>query len=47
MTFASNHLGHFLLITSLIEKLEKSGQGRIINVSSGAHKLAKIDFEDL
>jgi len=37
LTFATNHLGHFLLTLSLIEKLKKSEQGRIINVSSSAH----------
>ena len=33
LTFATNHLGHFLLTLSLIEMLKKSTQGRIINIS--------------
>jgi len=37
MTLATNHLGHFVLTLSLIDMLEKSAQGRIINVSSGTH----------
>ena len=34
LTFATNHVGHFLLTHSLIEMLKKSGQARIINISS-------------
>ncbi|MFX3632053.1 MAG: SDR family oxidoreductase [Candidatus Pristimantibacillus sp.] len=41
-----NHLGHFLLTNLLIELLEKAPQGRIINVSSGAHKAGKIHYPD-
>jgi NAD(P)-dependent dehydrogenase (short-subunit alcohol dehydrogenase family) len=45
-TFQSNHLGHFLLTTLLLPLLEK-GHGRIINVSSDMHKMAKPDFDHL
>ncbi len=49
LTFALNHLGHFLLTSALMPLLEK-GQARIINLSSVAHKfarpvLANIQFE--
>jgi NAD(P)-dependent dehydrogenase (short-subunit alcohol dehydrogenase family) len=46
MTFTSNHLGHFLLTTSLMSLLQK-GQARIINVSSEAHKRGNPQFDDL
>ncbi len=43
MTFASNHLGHFLLTALLFNKLKKSDAARIINVSSKAHTTGKFD----
>jgi NAD(P)-dependent dehydrogenase (short-subunit alcohol dehydrogenase family) len=46
MTFALNHLGHFLLTTSLMPLLEK-GHARIINVSSDMHKMGKPNFDSL
>ena len=47
LTFATNHLGHFLLTLSLIEKLKKSEQGRIINVSSSAHTGVTQELDDI
>ncbi|MBS7563401.1 SDR family NAD(P)-dependent oxidoreductase [Mucilaginibacter sp. Bleaf8] len=41
LTFAMNHVGHFLLTLSLMPLLEK-GQARVINVSSEAHKMGKV-----
>jgi NAD(P)-dependent dehydrogenase (short-subunit alcohol dehydrogenase family) len=46
MTFALNHLGHFLLTTRLMPLLQK-GQARIINVSSDLHKAGKPRFDNL
>jgi retinol dehydrogenase 12 len=44
--FGVNHLGHFALTTALIPVLRKSGQARIVNVSSGAHYQAgDIDYD--
>ncbi|MDO8968089.1 SDR family NAD(P)-dependent oxidoreductase [Algoriphagus sp.] len=39
MTFATNHLGHFLLTQELLPALEK-GKAKIINVSSEAHRIS-------
>ena len=46
-TFAVNHLGHFLLTNLLLDILIKSAPSRIINVSSGVHTTANLDFEDI
>jgi len=46
MTFGMNHLGHFLLTTELMDLLISS-KTRIINISSMAHRNAKLNFEDL
>jgi len=47
MNFAVNHLAPFLLTNLLLDVLRKSSPSRIVNVSSGSHKMAKIDFDDL
>ena len=41
MTFAVNHLAHFLLTYTLLEPL-KAAAGRVINVSSEAHRSGKL-----
>ncbi|OOQ60888.1 SDR family oxidoreductase [Mucilaginibacter pedocola] len=46
MTFAVNHLGHFLLTNAMLPLLER-GQARIINVSSDAHRIGKARFKDI
>ncbi len=46
LTFASNHLGHFLLTKRLMPLLEK-GHARIINLSSDLHKSGKADLGNL
>jgi len=45
-SFSVNHLGHFLLTTSLLPTLIES-KTRIINVSSEAHKAAKPNLENV
>lgn len=45
-TLQVNHLGGFLLTLLLRERLEASG-GTVINTSSGAHRLGRIDLDDL
>ncbi len=47
LTFATNHLGHFLLTYLLIDLLKRSDNARIINVSSSAHYGKQIDIDDL
>jgi NAD(P)-dependent dehydrogenase (short-subunit alcohol dehydrogenase family) len=45
LTFATNHLSHFLLTILLLEKLLAAKAARVITVSSGTHKIASDDFE--
>ena len=50
LQFAVNHLGHFILVNSLIDSVKKAEQGRIVMVSSCAHNNAPavgIDFDNL
>ena len=46
-TFALNHLSYMQLSLGLLDKLERSTDPRIVNVSSNAHKRYKIDINDL
>lgn len=47
LQFAVNHLAYFLLTNLLLPQLKAGSPSRIINVSSGAHARATIDFDDL
>lgn len=47
LTFAINHLGHFLLTHRLMPLLKKGTEPRIINVSSEAHRQGAPNFDDL
>jgi len=47
LQFGTNHLGHFALTALLLEALKKSEQARVVNVSSMAHHMGQIDFNDL
>ena len=47
LQFAVNHLAYFLLTNLLLDRLRAGAPSRIINVSSGAHAGAHIDFDDL
>jgi NAD(P)-dependent dehydrogenase (short-subunit alcohol dehydrogenase family) len=43
LQFGTNHLGHFALTNLLLEHVT----GRVVTVSSTAHRFGRIDFEDV
>ena len=47
MTFALNHLNYFLLTNLLIDLLKISAPARVVNVASGLHRGATLDFDNL
>lgn len=47
LQFGTNHLGHFALTAYLLERLVNTEGSRIVNVSSGAHNLGNLNFDDL
>lgn len=46
-TFGVNHLGPFLLTNLLLDLLKKSAPSRVVNLASEAHRMAKLDFDNL
>jgi NAD(P)-dependent dehydrogenase (short-subunit alcohol dehydrogenase family) len=50
-TFALNHLSYFLLTNLLLDRIEAAGEperrARVVNVTSGAHRAARLDFDAL
>jgi retinol dehydrogenase 12 len=45
-TFALDHLGYFVMTEELLPLLRKS-RGRVVSVSSDAHKAGRLNFDDL
>jgi NAD(P)-dependent dehydrogenase (short-subunit alcohol dehydrogenase family) len=47
MQLGTNHLGHFALTGLLLDRLLATPGSRVVNVSSTAHRMGRIDFDDL
>ena len=47
MQLGVNHLGHFALTGRLMPLLRRTEASRVVNVSSNAHKMGRMDFNDL
>jgi NAD(P)-dependent dehydrogenase (short-subunit alcohol dehydrogenase family) len=47
MQFATNHFGHFALAVGLHRALAAAGGARVVSVSSGAHLLSPVVFDDI
>jgi NAD(P)-dependent dehydrogenase (short-subunit alcohol dehydrogenase family) len=43
----TNHLGHFALTGLLLERLKAAPAPRVVTVSSGLHRIGRIDLDDL
>lgn len=46
-TFATNHLGYFLLTNLLMDLLVRSAPARVVTVASKGHRQGTLDFGDL
>lgn len=47
MQLGTNHLGHFALTGLLLETLLGTPEARVVTVSSGLHRMGRIDLDDL
>ncbi|MBN1209749.1 MAG: SDR family oxidoreductase [Myxococcaceae bacterium] len=47
MTFALNHLGYYTLTRDLMDLLKRSAPSRVVNVTSGAQAMGRLNFDDL
>jgi len=43
----TNHFGHFALTGLLLDLIQKTPGARVVNVSSGGHRMGKMDFDNL
>jgi NAD(P)-dependent dehydrogenase (short-subunit alcohol dehydrogenase family) len=46
LQFGTNHLGHFALTAELMPAIERGHLKRIVNLSSRAHHMGQVDFDD-
>jgi NAD(P)-dependent dehydrogenase (short-subunit alcohol dehydrogenase family) len=44
--FATNHLGHFQLTLRLLPALRAARGARVVNLTSGGHRLSDIRWDD-
>ncbi|MBN2424090.1 MAG: SDR family NAD(P)-dependent oxidoreductase [Calditrichaceae bacterium] len=47
LQIGTNHFGHFALTLQLLDLLRNIKNSRIVNVSSGMHRIGKLNFDDL
>jgi NAD(P)-dependent dehydrogenase (short-subunit alcohol dehydrogenase family) len=47
LQFGTNHLGHFALTGLLLERLKDAPAPRVTVLSSAAHRIGKLNFDDL
>ncbi|EHK42930.1 hypothetical protein TRIATDRAFT_224995 [Trichoderma atroviride IMI 206040] len=45
--FTANHLGHFLFTNLILDKILAAKDGRVVNISSGAHYISGIRHADI
>ena len=45
--FGTNHLGHFALTGRLLPSLLKAERPRVVTLSSGGHRIGRMNFDDL
>jgi NAD(P)-dependent dehydrogenase (short-subunit alcohol dehydrogenase family) len=47
MQIGTNHLGHFALTGLVLERLLAGERPRVVTIASGAHRMGRINFDDL
>jgi len=47
LQLGTNHLGHFALTGLLLDRLRAGDDPRVVTLSSGAHRMGRIAFDDL
>jgi NAD(P)-dependent dehydrogenase (short-subunit alcohol dehydrogenase family) len=47
LQFGTNHLGHFAFTGLLLDRLLTVGGSRVVTVSSNAHRVGRVNFDDL